>query len=180
VGHDAVVEEARDRRDPVALEREDDEPVCVRHRRLRVLVIAPERRLAVRPRRHEPHPAIAAPAEAVLQEGREGRSPLVLRRLGRHRAEGVVGQQRDDATHVAGLEGRGEARHELALGGRARQRRVLAPTRGQALVDRAAGPLERRLHRGLGGVEHVGDLGRTKAEHVAQHEHRALKRRQAL
>jgi hypothetical protein len=45
---------------------------------------------------------------------------------------------------------------------------------------RTARPLQGGFDRRLAGVEHRGDLGRPEPEHVTQHEHRALKRRQAL
>lgn len=40
----------------------------------------------------------------------------------------------------------------------------------QVVVDRGARPLQGALHRLLGGVEHLGHLGRAVAEHVAQHQ----------
>jgi hypothetical protein len=36
------------------------------------------------------------------------------------------------------------------------------------------------LTEGLGGIEHLGDLPGAEAEHVAQHEHRALLRWKVL
>ena len=46
--------------------------------------------------------------------------------------------------------------------------------------ERRPRPLQRTLHRRLRAAQDVGDLGRREAEHVAQHEHAALARRQVL
>jgi hypothetical protein len=44
----------------------------------------------------------------------------------------------------------------------------------EVLLERRAGAFECALDRVLGGVEHLGDLGGVKAEHVAEYERRPL------
>src|SRR5215207_1070696 len=48
----------------------------------------------------------------------------------------------------------------------------------QAGVERRPGPVERARDRRFGDAERLGYLGRAEAEHVAQHEHGALARRE--
>ena len=105
---------------------------------------------------------------------------LVLVGLGRHRQPRVVGEQGDDAVDVAGLDRVGEAADDLALALGVRQRRPFAPGRGQARLERRARAAQQAVDRRLAGLEHLGDLGGAEAEHVAQHEHRALLRREVL
>src|ERR1039457_6013007 len=73
-----------------------------------------------------------------------------------------------------------EAPDELALTRRAWQRRELAVSRGKSGVERRARPLQSAVHRYLAAVEYAGHLRCAEAEYVAQHEHRALARRQVL
>jgi hypothetical protein len=49
-----------------------------------------------------------------------------------------------------------------------------------ALVDGRAGADERAVYRRRGGIEHRGDLNRGEPQHVAEHEHGALARREAM
>jgi hypothetical protein len=51
---------------------------------------------------------------------------------------------------------------------------------GRRAPQRRAGALERALDRALAGVEHRGDLGGAEAEHIAEHQRRALAGRQVL
>jgi hypothetical protein len=52
VGQRGVIDETRDRRDPVALEREHEQALGAQNGGARVAKVAAERRLAVRARRH--------------------------------------------------------------------------------------------------------------------------------
>ncbi len=112
---------------------------------------------------------------ARSQELADRRAALVLVGLGRHPNPRVVGEQGDDRVDVAALERLAEAVEQLPLGGRVRQRPRL-----RSLLDRRAGALQRAVHRRLAGVEHPRDLGRPKAQNVAQHEYGALVGRHAL
>ena len=79
---------------------------------------------------------------------------------------------------VAALDGVGKAPDQLALAGGVRHRRAISV--GKPLPERRPGPLQGALDGGLARVEHVRDLGGAVAEHVAQHERRALAGRQLL
>ena len=57
----------------------------------------------------------AAKLGPVAQEGGDRLVPLVLERLGRHRQQGVVGQEGDDLVDFSALDGGGKARNERAL-----------------------------------------------------------------
>src|SRR5205814_1252877 len=83
--------------------------------------VGAEGELAVGPGGDEP---VGAPvAERDLgQEAGDRAVALVLQRRRRHGQPGVVGEQGDDAVHVAGLVGAGEPLDELLLGGRLRRR----------------------------------------------------------
>lgn len=50
----------------------------------------------------------------------------------------------------------------------------------QAGLERGARAAEQAVDRGLTGLEHLGDLPSAQAEHIAQHEHGALLRRDVL
>ena len=78
------------------------------------------------------------------------------------------------AAGVTALEGVGEAPDQPALAGRVRLWGELAVGGRQPRAQRRAGTLQGALDRELAGVEDVGDLGDAEAEHVAQHERRAL------
>jgi hypothetical protein len=142
--------------------------------------VAAEGRLPVRPCRNEPEEVEPPAGRHRGEETGDGGGPLVLERLGRHRQPGVVGEQRHDTLYVAALEGVGEARHELALVARVRQRHLFARRKAHAGVERRPRPVERAVDRGLGDAERLGHLGRAEAEHVAQHEHDPLARREPL
>src|ERR1039457_5432574 len=73
-----------------------------------------------------------------------------------------------------------EAPDELALTRRAWQRRELAVSRGKSGVEHRARPLQSAVHRDLAAVEYAGHLRCAEAEYIAQHEQRALARRQVL
>ena len=93
---------------------------------------------------------------------------------------GVVGEQRDHRVDVAALDGVGEAPDQLPLAGGVRPWRALAVGGRQLRSERRAGALQGALDRGLAGVEQLGDLGGAEAEHVAEHQGRALAGRQVL
>ena len=120
----AVAAEPRDRRDPVALEREDEERVWPRDLGLGGREVDAERRLRVGARRHEQRRA--APERAVVQERADHVAALVLVRLRRHRQPGLVGQQGDDRVGIACLDGVGKAADDLALALGVRERRAFA------------------------------------------------------
>ena len=86
----------------------------------------------------------------------------------------------DHAVDVAALDGVGEAPDQSALAGGVRARGALAVGGRQPLLEGCPGALQGALHRDLARVEHLGDLGGAEAEHVAQHECRALAGRQPL
>ena len=106
--------------------------------------------------------------------------PWILQRDRRHREPGVVGQQRDHAVDVVSGERGGEPRRDLSLPGRTRQRCPLPVRSGQPGRHRGPGPLQRAVHRGLAAVQHVRHLQWTEPEHVPEHEHGPLPRRQVL
>ena len=119
------------------------------------------------------------------RRGRRGsgrwRRALVLEGLGRHREPGVVGEQRDDALHVAALDRVGEAADQLALARRSSAgARARGSRGGSRVVERRPGALQRALDRSFAACRASRHLGRAEAEHVAQHEHRPLSRRQEL
>ena len=147
--------------------------------RVRVRQVVAERRLAVGPGRHatQRHAAQLGP---VPQEGGDGVAAPVLERLGRHREQGIVGEQRDHRVDVTVLDGVGEAADQLAFGGGVRPGRALAVGGRETLAERRAGALQGALGGGLAGVEQVGDLGGAEAEHVGEHQRRALARREVL
>jgi hypothetical protein len=60
------------------------------------------------------------------------------------------------------------------------RRRSFASDRGQAGFERGARAAQQAVGRGLAGVEHLGDLGGAKTEHVAQHEYGTLLGREML
>src|SRR5215211_7594315 len=180
VSEDTRVAEPGDRRDRVPRERHHDHSVgpgdrcCVRVRE-----VTGERGLAVCAGRHYAQGS-AAQLCAVAKEGGNRLVALVLERLGRHRDQRVVGQQRDDAVDVATLDGVGKAPDQLALAGGVRQRRAIAVGGRKRPPERRPGPLQGILDRGLARIEDVCDLGGAEAEHVAQRERGALAGRQVL
>ena len=99
-------------------------------------------------------------------------------RLGRHRQQGVGGQELHKRVDVDGLPGGLEALHQSPL----RCRRVLA--RQPAFATLAAQPVTRALERAVDGchrvAERLGRLRRRPTEHVAQEQDDALARRQEL
>jgi hypothetical protein len=97
-----------------------------------------------------------------------------------HLEQGVVGEQRDDLVDVTALDGVGEAPDQLALAGGVRPWRALAVGGRQARSESRAGALQGALNRSLARVEHLGDLGGAEAEHVAEHQRRALAGRPVL
>ena len=68
------------------------------------------------------------------------------------------------------------SRSSLEFGSGARSR----PAAGRRDVERRTRAAQEAVDRGGGGIEHRGDLLGAEAEHVAQHEHRALLRREVL
>ena len=89
---------ARQRADPVAGERENDEADsgtdaagCAK--------VGPERRLAVGARRDEVEPP--ARAEDAREQRRRRIAALVFKRNRRHRNEHIVGEQRDQRIQIA-------------------------------------------------------------------------------
>src|SRR5437762_1563940 len=109
--------------------------------------------LAVRARRDEQRYATGAASRGdVVEELGDLRAALVLEGLGRHPDPGVVGQQCDDAIHVAALEGIREAVGELALplrgwGRDAFVRRHPCLKCGARAQERAEARRRRRLER---------------------------------
>jgi hypothetical protein len=89
-------------------------------------------------------------------------------------------QQAQHALDVSALERVDEPPDDLALARRARERRPRACVGGQPGLERPPRPLQGAVDRRLRGTQHRRDLDRSKAHHVAQHEHRALARRQVL
>jgi cytochrome bd ubiquinol oxidase subunit II len=153
------------RLDAVAAEGEHEQ--AVRPRVLgscRFPQIGGDGELAVGPGGDEPvGPAVAE--RDLGQEAGDRAVPLVLQRRRRHGQPGVVGEQGDDAVHVAGLVGAGEPLDEPLLPGglwrrgcRGRFRELRAQSR--------AGALERAGHRLLGGPEDAGGLAGSEPEHV--------------
>jgi hypothetical protein len=93
----------------------------------------------------------------------------------RHRPRRLLPEHRDDGGDVAALHGVHVALdHDphLLVAERA-QVRLLGALRQLGLHGRA-GALERAVDRGDGGLEHLGDLPRRVAEHLAQEQHGAL------
>ncbi len=68
------------------------------------------------------------------------------------------------------------SRSSLEFGSGARSR----PLAGRRDVERRARAAQQAVDRRLADLEHLGDLRGAVAEHVAQHEHRALLRREML
>ena len=167
------------RLDAVAVEGEDEQAVRPRVFGLgRLAQVGGEGGLAVGPGGEEP--VGAAVAECDLgQEAGDRAVPLVLQRRRRHGQPGVVGEQGDDAVHVAGLVGAGEPLDEVFLPGGFRGRGWYGRFRELCAQGRA-GALERAGHRLLGGPEDAGRLAAGEPEHVAQDQHGPLPRRQPL
>ncbi len=69
---------------------------------------------------------------------------------------------------------RSRSGRELGSGARSR------PAAGSRDSNAARARLQQAVDRCRGGVEHLGDLGGAVAEHVAEHEHRPLLRREML
>src|SRR6201990_638981 len=82
--HGAVVDEPRDSRDPLTLQRQHDHPVRAEYRSLRILQVAAEGRLPIGPRLHQPVAPGTAPARDVAQETGDRLGALELQRDGRH------------------------------------------------------------------------------------------------
>src|SRR5215217_1020015 len=154
VSEDAGVGEPGDRRDRVALEREHDQPVGAGDRRRRVREVAAERRLPVGSGGHDTQRR-APPLGSVTQEDGDRLVSLVLERLGRHREQGVVGEQGDDLVDVAAVDGVREPPDQSALAGGVRPRRVVPVGGRQPRLERRAGALQGALDRGLARVEHL-------------------------
>ena len=74
----------------------------------------------------------------------------------------------------------GKAPDQLALAGGVRPRGAFAVGGGQPRSESRSGALQGALDRGCVGVEDLRDLGGAEAEHVTQHEPRALAGRQAV
>ncbi len=165
--------------DAVAAEGEDEQPVG-----LRVLgscgfaQVSAEGELAVGPGGDEPVGA-PVPERDLGQEPGDRVVALVLQRRRRHGQPGVVGEQGDNAVHVAALVGAGEPLDELLLPGGFRGRRSVGGARVVVAQGRP-GALERAGHGLLGGAEDAGRLAGGEAEHVAQEQHGPLPRRQPL
>jgi cytochrome bd ubiquinol oxidase subunit II len=164
------------RLDAVAAQREDEQSV-----RPRVLAfcrfaqVGGKGELAVGPGGDEP--VGSAVAERDLgQEPGDRAVPLVFQRRRRHGQPGIVGEQGDDAVHVAALVGAGEPLDELLLPGGFRGRGWCGRFRELCAQGRA-GALERAGHRLLGGPEDAGRLAGGESEHVAQEQHGPLPRR---
>jgi hypothetical protein len=68
------------------------------------------------------------------------------------------------------------SRSSLEFGSGARSR----PAAGRRDWKGRTRAAQEAVDRGLAGIEHLGDLPGAEAEHVAQHEHRALPRREML
>jgi hypothetical protein len=68
------------------------------------------------------------------------------------------------------------SRSSLEFGSGARSR----PAAGRRDWKGRTRAAQEAVDRGLAGIEHLGDLPGAEAEHVAQHEHRALLRREML
>ena len=141
--------------------------------------VAAERRLRVGPRRHDPQRRTAAFGRTT-KEGADRRASLVGVGKRRHRQPGVLGEERHDAVDVADLDRLGEAADELAFLDGVGERRPFTAGGGEPRVECRPRPAEQAVHRRLGCVEELGCLRRAVAEHVAEHEHRALVRRQVL
>jgi cytochrome d ubiquinol oxidase subunit II len=153
------------RLDAVAAEGEHEQ--AVRPRVLgscRFPQIGGDGELAVGPGGDEPvGPAVAE--RDLGQEAGDRAVPLVLQRRRRHGQPGVVGEQGDDAVHVAGLVGPGEPLDEPLLPGGLRRRGCRGRFRELRAQSRA-GALERAGHRLLGGPEDAGRLAGSEPEHV--------------
>src|SRR6185312_11101228 len=171
--------EAGHRLDAVTAEGEDEQAVRLRVFGLgRLAQVGGDGELAVGPGGEEP--VGSAVAERDLgQEAGDRAVPLVLQRRRRHGQPGIVGEQGDDAVHVAALVGPGEPLDELLLPGGFRGRRCCGRFRELCAQGRA-GALERAAHRLLGGPEDAGRLAGGEPEHVAQDQHGPLPRRQPL
>ena len=80
---------------------------------------------------------------------------------------------------VVALE-RGRRTGPAAAGAPRPARRPAPVGADRVLGQRGPGPLQRAVHRGHGGVQQLGDLGRLPLQHLAQDQHRALAGRQVL
>jgi len=87
-------------------------------------------------------------------------------------------QQRDDLLRVGGLVRLDVAAHQLPLGGVAPARRPVEPPAGPSPAQRLPRPLQCAVRRCDPDPEQPGRLGGGEREHVAQHEHGPLPRRQ--
>ena len=104
------------RLDAVAAEGEHEQPVGPLVTWPRGMQVGAEGELAVGPGGDEPVGA-PVPERDLGQEAGDRVVALVLQRRRRHGQPGVVGEQGDDAVHVAGLVGAGEPLDELLLAG---------------------------------------------------------------
>ena len=179
VREEAAVAKPGDGGDPVAFEGQNEDRVGGRDPSLRVGEIAAEGRLGVGPRGHDAQRP-ATHLLPVAEEGADRVLSLVLERQRRHGEPGVVGEQSDHLVDVAALDRLREAPNQPALGGGVGTRGALAVDVRQSLFQGCTGALQGALDRELARFEHLGGLGDAEAEHVAQHQHHALARRQGL
>jgi hypothetical protein len=87
---------------------------------------------------------------------------------------GVVVQQRDERLYVVALERLDVTREQRLLRGVDRLRGAIGDV---AALERGPGSLQGAVDRRHGRVEQLRRLDGAHAQHLAQHEHRALARR---
>ena len=87
----------------------------------------------------------AAQLLSLAQEGGNRPVALVLEWLGRHREQGVVGEQGHEIVDVAALDGIGEASDQSALAGGVRLRRAFAVGGWTPFSQRRPGALQGAL-----------------------------------
>ena len=166
------------RADPVAGEREDEQPGAVA-----------DRRRARAGRRRTPVDRWLASGRGRTG-GRARRMPaqkrghdvaaLVLERHRRHRHEDVVGQQGDDRVEVGRLVGADELGHERLLGRRVRRREPVRVGRRRRRCRPARARLSALVTDSTVESSMSATSLRVEAEDVAQDEHGELARRQQL
>ena len=143
--------------------------------------VAGHRRLAVGARDHAAHGAERLGAEAAVDPGLRDASRPPRARLRRHREAHVLAEQPLEAG--AGPAFRCTRRSVRAVRARPPSRRCPAATRaplGQVLPHRGSRALERAVHGRRAGLEHLRGLPCRAAEDIAQDQHRALQRGEAL
>src|ERR671925_672394 len=174
-----VAREAGDAADPVAVDRENHDPVSAERIAGSLLHVSGERRLAVGPRGLEPDQLETAVHRNGGEEARDLGGSDDVHGLGRHRHQRVAGEQRRQAFDVDRLPRLDEPPHQRLLRGLAGRAMRTGEGSLEALALQAvARPLQRAVRRGDAQPEHIGSLTGRPAQDVTEDERRALPRRE--